>query len=68
MSHKTTDRDVGVKEAARRLGVTEDEVLLSIQTGELEAENISMGATPLYRITTAALEHFAASLKAPHSK
>ncbi|PYJ86382.1 MAG: hypothetical protein DME22_05505 [Verrucomicrobia bacterium] len=61
MSHKTKDCEFGVKEAARRLGVTEDEVLLSIQTGQLEAENISMGTTPLYRITSAALEHFASS-------
>jgi excisionase family DNA binding protein len=51
--------ELSVKQAAQRIGVDEDEILLAIQTRKLAAENISLGRHPHYRITMEALDKYA---------
>ena len=53
MSHKTTDRDVGVKEAARRLGVP-PERCYAFEDGELGLQSaraagmVAIDVRPIY--------------------
>jgi hypothetical protein len=51
--------ELNVKQAAQRIGVDEDEILLAIQMRKLAAANISLGRHPHYRITVEALDKYA---------